>query len=333
MNILMITYSGDNESIPLVRKLIENQGGRVFRFDTDHFPTRDRVALGYGQGMAEQLVTTADGSIALDRIDAIWYRRMRIGACLPADMDPQLRAPSVEESRRTFLGMLASCDAFILDPFDNIRCSEVKQWQLKLARQLGMCVPNSLITNDPDAVRAFARANPAGIVTKMQASFAVYREGVEHVVFTNTLDEAALDDLEGLDLCPMTFQEKVPKQLELRVTVVGDRIFTAAVDSQVSDRALDDWRRDGQAFTEAWRPYDLPPAEAEKVLALMDRLKLNYGALDIILTPDGRYVFLEINPAGEWFWLDIYTGLPIARAIADVLMGKSYRRPTRLFGT
>ena len=331
MNVLIITHSADNESIPLVRKILEAGGCKVFRFDTDHFPTRDRVALGYGNGPLRQQVITRDGTVDMQDLDAIWYRRMRIGNQIPKDMDPQLRKPSIEESRRTFIGMLASSDAFILDPFENIRGSEVKQRQLKIARELNIPMPNTLITNDPEAVRAFAADNPVGIVTKMQASFAVYREGIEHVVFTNTVDDDILKDLDGLEYCPMTFQEKVPKKLELRVTVVGDQIFCAAVDSQTSDRAQDDWRRDGQVFTTQWRPYELPDEQKRLILALMDRLMLNYGALDIILTPDDRYIFLEINPAGEWFWLDLYADLPIAKAIAAILMGKAFRRPTKLF--
>ena len=58
----------------------------------------------------------------------------------------------------------------------------------------------------------------------------------------------------------------------------------------------------------------------------MDRLDLNYGAIDIIVTPDGRHVFLEINPVGEFFWLELRPGFAISDAIADVLLGKCARR-------
>ena len=63
-----------------------------------------------------------------------------------------------------------------------------------------------------------------------------------------------------------------------------------------------------------------------KLLHLMDRLDLNYGAIDIIVTPDGRHVFLEINPVGEFFWLELRPGFAISDAIADVLLGKCARR-------
>jgi glutathione synthase/RimK-type ligase-like ATP-grasp enzyme len=75
-----------------------------------------------------------------------------------------------------------------------------------------------------------------------------------------------------------------------------------------------------------WQPYELPREVEEKVLRLMDYFVLNYGAIDFIVTPDGRHVFLEVNPVGEFFWLERCPGLPIADAIADVLLERSPRR-------
>jgi glutathione synthase/RimK-type ligase-like ATP-grasp enzyme len=132
----------------------------------------------------------------------------------------------------------------------------------------------------------------------------------------------------------MTFQEMIPKTLELRVTVVGDRVMTASIDSQSSERAAYDWRRDGLRLAQGWKTYELPREVEEKVLRLMDYFVLNYGAIDIIATPDGRHVFLEVNPVGEFFWLERSPGLPVSDAIADVLLGHSRRRqPTSPFSS
>ena len=161
----------------------------------------------------------------------------------------------------------------------------------------------------------------------MLSSFAVYDErGREQVVFTNRVREEDLEDLGGLSLCPMTFQERVEKRLELRATVVGRRVFTASIDSQTSARAAHDWRRDGVRLVEEWQPYQLPPEAEQPLLALMDYFGLNYGAADFILTPDGRHVFLELNPSGEFFWLEHGPGLPVSQALADVLLGLAPRR-------
>jgi glutathione synthase/RimK-type ligase-like ATP-grasp enzyme len=160
----------------------------------------------------------------------------------------------------------------------------------------------------------------------MLSSFAIYDDGKELVVFTNPVKPEDLADLSGLSLCPATFQERLAKSLEIRVTVVGQHVMSAALDSKASARAAHDWRRDGLRMLQDWRPYQLPGEVEEKILRLMDYFSLNYGAIDIILTPDDRHVFLELNPCGEFFWLERTPGLPISEAIASVLLGHSPRR-------
>jgi len=326
MTVLIVTHANDHEGVERVRREIAALGGTSVRFHTNRFPGDDLLTLGSEPGC----LVGEDGSLPLDSVSAIWYRRSRFGSDLPADMDRQFRAPAIEEAKRSFRGMLATTAPFVMDPYQNIRFAENKQLHGQLARSLGLRVPDSLFTNDPAAVRAFAAAHPEGIITKMQATFAVYRDNEEQVVFTNPVSARDLEDLEGLAVCPMIFQEAIPKERELRVTIVGSQIFCAGIDSSKLARAAHDWRREGDAFAEHWQPFDLPDEISEKLLALMDKLDLNYGAIDVILTPDGRFVFLEINPCGEFYWLECYGGLPISRAIAEVLTGNAQRRETRV---
>jgi MvdD family ATP-grasp ribosomal peptide maturase len=327
MTILIITRSDDNESVSMVERAIERKGGRSIRFDTDRYPTEVRLSAYYGGGGEERLTLANDeGEFDLREVEAVWHRRLNYGGRLPTTLDRQLRRASVGESRAAAQGMLAGLKAFRMDALQHIRHAENKQLQLQAARELGLEVPRTLTTNDPAAVRAFAEACEGGMVTKMLSSFAVYEGGEELVVFTNPVKPEDLSDLSGLSLCPATFQEMIPKALELRVTVVGDRVMSASIDSQSSARAAHDWRRDGLRMVEDWRPYELPPEVEEKILRLMDYFVLNYGAIDIIVTPDGRHVFLEVNPVGEFFWLERRPGLPVSDAIADVLMERSRRR-------
>ena len=222
--------------------------------------------------------------------------------------------------------MLASLNAFRVDHVRHIRHAENKQLQLQVARELKLDTPRTVTTNDPNAVRDFVKSCEGGMVTKMLSSFVVRDDGQELVVFTNPMTAKDLDDLAGLRLCPVTFQEMIPKALELRVTVVGHRVMSASIASQASALATHDWRRDGLRMVNEWRPYQLPGEFEEKILRLMDYFGLNYGAIDIIVTPDGRHVFLELNPSGEFFWLERTPGLPISQAIADVLLGHCSRR-------
>jgi len=328
MNVLIITHSEDNQCIETVTESITAKGGKVYRFDTDKYPTEYMMSAGYGTDHKPQLrLSGPNFNIDLNTdIDAVWYRRIRIGGDLPADMDRSLKMPSITESKRTFYGMLDSLGKFTFDPYIKMRYTENKQLQLQLAQEVGLDIPETLFTNDATAVKAFHNKLQKPLITKMQHGFAIERDGQEHVVFTNELSAKDIDNLEGLDLCPMTFQEKVEKQLELRVTIVGNRVFTAAIDSKVSKGSEIDWRREGFKTLDNWIPYELPKDIEEKMLQMMDTLGLNYGAADILLTPDGRYLFLEINPAGEFFWIDRILDNQISDAIAEVLLGIGKRR-------
>lgn len=329
MTVLIMTHSQDNDCVDRVSRAVAALGHKTVRCDTDLFPTRERLAAGFSAAGERLLLRSAAGGETLDlgEVTALWNRRYFLGRAIPESLDPQLRQPSVEESRHSFFGTVACLEAFCLDPLKDAHYARHKPLQLQIARRLGIEIPRTLITNDPQAVRELAAECPAGIVTKMMTSFAVFDpDGRESVVFTNPLGEADLADLDGLDLCPMTFQENVPKAAELRVTVVGRRVFAAEVDSQASERATHDWRRDGAGLLEDWQACELPAELERQLLGLCDRLGLNYGAIDLILTPDGRYVFLEINPVGEFFWLEHQPGFAISAAIAEVLVDPRRRR-------
>jgi MvdD family ATP-grasp ribosomal peptide maturase len=326
MTVLIITKSDDNESVELVTQSVEGRGGKVFRFDTDRFPTDLRLIARYGGHTTRLALASGEAELDLSDVSAIWHRRLNIGGAIPKTMDPQLRSASVGESRATVFGMLASIKAFYMDRVQNIRHAENKQLQLQVARELGLEIPRTLITNDPESVVEFAKSSETGIVTKMLSAFALYENGSQRVVFTNRVKPEDLEALSGLRLCPMTFQEMVPKAMELRVTVVGREVFSASINSQASKRAAHDWRRDGAAMIEEWRRYELPDDIKARLLELMDYFGLNYGAIDIIVTPDNRHIFLEVNPAGEFFWLERFPGLPISKAIADLLLGIAPRR-------
>jgi MvdD family ATP-grasp ribosomal peptide maturase len=322
MTVLIITHSQDNESIPLVIQAIEEQGGKAFRFDTDRYPTQMHLDVYYSKGYEQQILTVDAQQLDLSSVSSVWYRRIAIGARIPHTMESQMREASVGESRATIGGMIASIRGFHFDKLSHIRLADNKQLQLQVAREIGLDIPRTLITNNPLAVKKFAQECQQGMITKMLSSFAIYdeQEG-EKVVFTNPVTETDIEHLDGLRFCPMTFQEKIPKALELRTIIVGQRVFTASVDSQRSQKAKYDWRRQGLSLINSWEQYNLPLDVEKKLLKLLAYFGLHYGAIDIILTPDGRHVFLEVNPVGEFFWLECYPPhLPISQAIAEVLL-------------
>lgn len=325
--VLIITHTRDNECIEIVSGYLRDMGAEVIRFNVDLYPLQYSLSTRY-DGSGWEIYLDKDGKReTLHDATAVWYRRSHnLGDGLNKILEPEYISSVHGEIRQTLFGMLEGLHCFHIGRYSQYRRLDSKEEQMKIASGLGLKVPDTCITNSPEEARRFVQEHPRGAITKMQSSFAIYREGVENVVFTNVITEENLDTIETLQYCPMQFQEKIEKASELRVTIVGDAVFCFAVDSQKMENAKVDWRREGLELLDQWVPYELPAEIKEKLLRLMDVYQINYGAIDIIVNPQGDYYFLEINSAGEYFWLDRLIDSKISEHIARVLLGDAFRR-------
>lgn len=192
-----------------------------------------------------------------------------------------------------------------------------KVTQLLVAREFGLSIPPTLVTNEAEQVREMQDSAPANLIFKALTWLATTNG---RVLFTNRLARP-LGDAFGAALrpAPVIFQEQIGKRYELRVTCVGERLFAARIESQAKPETELDWRREQQQLT--YQRYNLPDTVAAALRAVMQRLGIVFGAFDLARDPDGRYVFFEVNPAGNWLWLEEELGLPISDAIADWLSG------------
>jgi glutathione synthase/RimK-type ligase-like ATP-grasp enzyme len=321
--IVMLTRSSDiTGMLGELRKSLEDRGAEVMRFDTDRFPIEAQV--GFTQAANGEVIRfrTNGQDWRIEDGDAIWYRRASWAGKLPQDMDPQLRHGCVSESKALLLGMLAAAPCFVMDSPDLVRQRGHKPAQQRLAREVGLATPRTLMTNDAEHAREFIASCPGGAIAKMLAAFAITdAEGGEQVVFTTALTDRHVAELDGLRFSPMVFQEQLQKRLELRITVIGTQMFAAAVDSQRTTGAEVDWRERGVTLLRSWMPYTLPTEIERSLHQYMDRIGMQYSAIDMIVEPDGRHVFLEANPAGECFWLEYNSpNFPLSVALADVLL-------------
>lgn len=174
-------------------------------------------------------------------------------------------------------------------------------------------MPATIVTNDPgEAAKFVAEAGRA--VCKPFTATGIIDGDVHRVVYTNTVAVGDID--ESIRLTAHLLQAWVPKQYEVRLTVVDKVFFATRIDAD-SDAAALDWRADYPAL--AYTPIGVPASVRAGVSALMRRLGLRFGALDFVVTPDDRWIFLEINSNGQWAWIEDATGQPVAAAIADAL--------------
>jgi glutathione synthase/RimK-type ligase-like ATP-grasp enzyme len=305
--ILIVSFH-DN---PHVQAVLQHVSRPTAVFDVADFPSRASLEVSFSD-RCDRLRLVAEGryEIPIEDVGAVWYRRERPLELDPALTDPTSRLFAWSESNEALTGVWRALDCFWMNPPAADEVGGRKVRQLQLARRVGLPVPNTLITNDPSSARAFAVEHlERGVIRKALRNIA---EAPRSTALITAEDLARIGDVR---YAPVTFQQFVPANLDLRVIVVEDEIFAAAIRSEPEYRT--DYRM-GIGSAE-FSPYTLPDDVASALLALHHRLGLVYGASDFRVTPEGEHVFLEVNPAGEYLFASERTGQPVPQAIAACL--------------
>jgi glutathione synthase/RimK-type ligase-like ATP-grasp enzyme len=199
------------------------------------------------------------------------------------------------------------------------RLASSKALQHHMARQCGILVPDTFIGSDPGRARTFVQrlwSDGRRCCTKNLESVHVLIEGEAKARLTQLFEPEQAEELTGLPMCPMIFQEYVEKICEYRVTVVGSEVYACRIDSQCAggETAID-WRNYNIPRT-PHLAVELPACLSLKLTALVRELGLVYGAVDLVENRDHEILFLEVNSMGQWLWIEDLTGLPISQAIA-----------------
>ena len=189
--------------------------------------------------------------------------------------------------------------------------------QLQVASTTGFACPETLVSNNPAEIRKFFARQKGRIVAKpLRLGYFDYGD-VQTATYTTALSAADLTSDEALHVAPVIYQRHLEKRCDIRVTIVGDSVYAAAIHSQESDSARVDWRR---ADVELEHTVHVLPVEiAAACQRLMKALDLRFGAIDLVLAPNGEYYFLEVNPNGQWLWLEDKLGFPITSDIVTWL--------------
>lgn len=202
---------------------------------------------------------------------------------------------------------------------DKVNCNKLIQ-QIYAERN-GIKTPRTVLSNLPKTVLEFCSDNDGKLLFKTIGYTKLDSKG-EKAIYSEVFNENELKTNESaIRVCPIFAQEYIPKLYEYRVMVIGNEVLACRIDSQSSEKTLIDWRHYDFAnvsHTESGLSSELKL----KLINFMRSINLNYGAIDMIETPNGEFVFLEVNPGGQWDWIAKLAGLPIVESVARML--KSY---------
>lgn len=291
-----------------------------FRWNVEDFLTDHKIKVVVQDGVLKEIHLEAEErKVDLEKeISVVWYRRV---------LSPNPSNEITDEEYKQFarwegsvllnnIWTILAHKVWLNTPFQNQVLSN-KLYQLQLARKVGFDTPPTLVTNNPDEVRSFHKKYGIIIAKPISAGYITTNtQERRRLIYTHRLTKRDFQKLQSVKYSPVLFQQYINKKLELRITVVESSIFTCAIESQKSEKTKDDWRRYDFEKVPHYS-YNLPSKVEAKLLRFMRLTGINFGAFDFILTPEDRYIFLEVNPNGQWYWIERLTSLPITRRLVD----------------
>lgn len=315
--VLMLTSDYDPEA-NLVGIGLRNRGIDYVRLNTDDIPHQIRVKYSIGPKsdlaiqftIRKQIHNTSGVSVA-------WLRNFDIKE-KNFDMSEPEGSFSLQQWNNAFetLQRNLSCK-WISKPQATLQAND-RAKQLSVAKSVGFDIPDTLITNDPDAARDFYLSYGGEVVIKALAHHSVVVQGKVYSMFTRRMRNKDLSELGDLVYAPCILQEQLFGKSELRVTVVGDDVFAAELSPRSTVKKYGNTHcTASQDFS--IRTFDLPDMISTRCVEFIKSIGLRYGAIDFIRDNNEDLVFLEVNPTGDWYWIENKAKLPITEAMVNLI--------------
>ncbi len=318
---ILIVSSTEDATADYFQDKLTEQAIPFFRFNTDQTLAQFTHTITLSNRSTDVLELTQNGQkFDLSQVSSVWYRRPLLPIIPTVVESPQARKFAEEETYYCLkcLWKILADRNWVSHPWA-ISWAQTKLAQLIVAKDLGIRIPDTLVTNNPDEVRAFyERCHRRVIVKPFRSAYLEYGDNSTATIYTNKVRKRDLNHIDSVRFASTFFQEEIQKADEVRVTVFGDDVFAAATNSQIDRHRKTDWRH-VSAVPSKWYSIELPPDIADKSVQIVKHFGLQFGALDFARTPTGEYVFFEVNPNGQWVWLEIELGLPMSQSLIRLL--------------
>ena len=302
----------------IVEGHLKDAGAALFRLNMDVHSLKNTKLLHSGGNWT---IRQNDREFFGKDIQCVWPRRLTMSLTLEQQTDLETRSFRLwrSEWNRCLYGLYASLrDRYWMNPISTSSLADNKYYQFEIARSVGFDIPEIISSNNKSDLIAFAGESPTAIKFMTQDIFKL-DDGSFSGIYVNKINTQDLEYFQDYSENPITLQNYIEKDFEVRHTFVDGEHFCCKIESQKSSRAKIDWRR----YDVAQTPHSvmsLPSHISEMVERLMTRLSLTYGAFDFIVDKTGDWWYLEVNSAGQWLWIEDLLDLPISESIARTLI-------------
>jgi hypothetical protein len=297
---ILILGGADDDHARHMRDYLHQHGADVELLDSRWFPASLRIGFDPVSGQGTLLFPTGR-RLAWEEVQAVYWRSYD-GIATPPIGDAEQAYIAANDARGLFESFLIRLPARWVNPWHAYQLHQTKPAQLAIVAAVGIPVPATLLSNDPEAVRTFVGQRPCSIFKPVQGGAHARRVTSAHLTDAN---------LRSLAIAPVTLQEEVPGA-NVRAFVAGERVLACELKTQELD-----YRDDPQAGIV---PHRLPAEVEAHCLAAARALELLWTGIDLRRTPEGRYVFLEANPSPMFLGFQQRSGLPLTEALAGLLL-------------
>jgi hypothetical protein len=303
--LLIISSQEDLAADYLILRLLEN-GSRYVRFNSERHETLESSFELSDSRVCRQM-RCGSTVVDLSEITCVWYRRS-IAPTPPSDLCPDQRRFAYGELAHFWTGLFLDCAPRWVNPIDKVQIAEHKLYQLRVARSVGFSIPQSIVSRKNRELVAFIH-KVGDVICKPVYHGLFVHDTARFSVYTRRVTAAEFED-DGVQPCHVFLQREIKRAADVRVTIIGQACFSVRIRAESADYV--DWRPPGLGLS--YSIERLPERIEAQSREMMKRMGLLYGAFDFILTPDGEYIFLEVNPTGEWAWLEDRLELPMRDA-------------------
>lgn len=306
----LIVSSTIDFSTDLVCYRLLNDKKRFYRLNRDNF-NQYNINVNF-QTKQMEIIIEDDIYIAdFERLKGIYFRApvfLRAQSKKTLTVEEQLEKSQWSSFIRNLI--VFENAVWINNPVNTYR-AENKMYQLAIAKECGMKIPETYVSNSTNVIKE----DELYIVKSLDtALFYDTQKQTELFTYSNVISGK---ELKGYDLhnAPVFIQEFLNPKVDCRITYVMGKMYPVQI-LKKGNGVYGDWRFDKEKLD--YVPFSLPETEKNKIVKMMNRLDLNFGGIDLAFV-NGEYYFIEVNPTGEWGWLESNTGCEISKTIASAL--------------
>jgi glutathione synthase/RimK-type ligase-like ATP-grasp enzyme len=320
--LLIVTSEDDIHTDALIEKL-QSSDIEPIRLNSQSFISKSQYHFAWDidGNITDRNLHFNDSLRSAEDIEVIWWRK-------PQDYHPHASVNdhwAIKYAQDETKSLLLSLRGLFpkakwVNDYHNLHLPSNRINQIPVAQQLGISIPPTLVTNHYEPALKFLQQYSDCIIKSMRYSGFLH-EDVQYACFTRPIDIETLEEFrESIHLAPLFIQKRISKKAEYRVTLIGKQHFVCRLDvDHLNDPDVDmDWRViEPDKVTHV--PDTLPDSYIYKLRQMLEIFGLNFGAFDIIRDDDDELYFIELNPNGQWYWIEILTQMPMVKAMADLI--------------